>query len=170
MTLLLRLKHIDLSRGFRFQLLFYLLIVPLVDHKRVEFPVNIVDLHLRRCHEAALRVNVAERPVICLTSFLFLVDNFISGWAFLDVIFDVNIVNEIEEHCEVFKGHARNDLTLCSHCFFVWTRFVFVAAPWNAHDLINRTLSAYCVPSELDKLIINAVFGVAAEKLFFASL
>ena len=93
MALLLCLKHIDLTRGFCFQLLFYLLIVPLVDHKRVEFFVNIVDFHLRGCHKTALRVDVAEWSVIRLTSFFFLVNYFISGWALLHVVLDVDIVD-----------------------------------------------------------------------------
>jgi len=105
-TLLLRVKGVNLTRGLPFQLLFFLVILSPVDHKRIEFHVNLVDFGLRGCHEAALRVDEAEGSIVRFAAFLLLVNDSICRGAGLQVVLDVDIVYEVQKHGEVFKGYA----------------------------------------------------------------
>ena len=139
-----------------FQLLMHLMILSLVNHQRVKLLIDLVNFGLTWRHEPALRVHVAKWALALLATLLFLVNYFIGGLG-LNLVLYVNIVDQVEEHCEVLKSDAFDDTFLgwCTVCWIFWrTGGLMLIGDLLLFKLVLRTWSANRAPRQLDQRII----------------
>ena len=97
------------------------MVLSFIDHHWVKLQVDVVNLGLRGCHEPTLRVDIAKRSFAILAALFLLFDYFISRPCF-DLVLDVDIIDQIQEHGEVFKCHTFDSPDLLS--FFIGTGLV----------------------------------------------
>ena len=90
-------------------------------HQRVKLLIDLVNFSLTRCHEPALRVNVAKWPLHFFAFFLFLIDDFIRRFR-LNLVLYVYVVDQIEKHGKVLKCDAFDHFLFRRGLFLVRTR------------------------------------------------